>query len=221
MCINGNEVHAVVGHNGSGKTTLLKIVAGLIKPSKGRVEVFTSKNEMFFLPDKLPFPGFLKIKELAELVADMYGVELNLEYFKVTGTEGLLDRKFETLSSGEKRRCGFALAFMVNPKLLILDEPFEGIDIDTRRAIREYIKAIRSRTAVLVSIHEAIPYILDLANTITIMKNGKIIGTYSSSELGELIDEASKADPLISPRSLDLTHLYHVVENYSLKKLRG
>jgi ABC-2 type transport system ATP-binding protein len=144
------EVVALLGPNGAGKTTALGILLGLRRPDRGDALLFggdprdpRSRRALGVTPQDTGFPGTLKVNDIVELVRAHYPSpaprEVLLERF---GLSGLGNRQAGGLSGGQKRRLAVALAFAGDPRVIFLDEPTTGLDVESRRgvwgAIRHY-----------------------------------------------------------------------------------
>ncbi len=164
--VRQGEIFGLVGPNGAGKTTTLRILATLLTPTSGRVEVLghdvvTERNEVrkliSYLPEEAGAYPYLTGREYLELMAKIYrvGHEAVKEGIKIAGLGDAIDRQVRTYSKGMKRRLQLARALMVRPKLAILDEPTSGLDVihavHVRRMIKQYAK--EHRVSVLLSSH--------------------------------------------------------------------
>ncbi len=121
------EVKALVGPNGSGKTTILKLAAGILKPREG---VVVRREQPAYLPC-----NSLLVFDKPTLREELEGLEGALELASTLGLEELLDRGLATLSTGELRRAALAAVLARGRKLLLLDEPTAGLDLDGRRVL--------------------------------------------------------------------------------------
>ncbi len=176
-------VNVILGPNGSGKTTLLRTIMGdpRYKVINGRIE-FLGKditdlppNERYKLgislmvqnPPKLP----IKFRELLSILKKE-GVEIECPKIK-----DLLDRNlFDGFSGGEKKRAEFLLSIVGRPKLLMLDEPDSGVDVDSIRILGRMIEEISSNTTVLLVTHTGmITREIGKVSKVFIMKDGKIL----------------------------------------------
>jgi ABC-2 type transport system ATP-binding protein len=136
------EKVALLGPNGSGKTTLVHLSLGLLRPDRGRVELFgespkslRARRRLGVMLQSAAIPPTLRVREAVELFRSYYPDPLPLaETLHLAGLEGLEDRWYGRLSGGQQRRVQFALAICGNPELLVLDEPTVGLDPDYRRA---------------------------------------------------------------------------------------
>jgi ABC-2 type transport system ATP-binding protein len=166
--ISEGEVIGLLGPNGAGKTTLMKILTGYIHPSGGRalvngLDVFDhcqQVQEMIgYLPENAPLYPELTVQSHLKLIADLRQVppEKQLQYISdavhAVGLEDRLTRPIGTLSKGYRQRVGLALAILHKPKLLILDEPTNGLDPTQIVEVRNLIKGLAKCSTVLVSTH--------------------------------------------------------------------
>jgi ABC-type multidrug transport system ATPase subunit len=176
------------GPNGSGKTTFSKIISGLLPPTRGSVyidgiDIYREDDmsrdklrEVVYVHDK---PILLRGTLYENLLfgADVMGINIDetrlnslIKYFEV---DGILDKKRDEASAGERQIISFIRAIVVNPRYLILDEPFQYLDDNRRKRVREYlIKLSDSGTTILISTHEKA--MLEDADHIYYITNGKI-----------------------------------------------
>jgi iron(III) transport system ATP-binding protein len=184
---NARQKIAIAGETGSGKTTLLKMIGGLVQPDEGEALLYGQRIPGPF--EKL-LPGHPAIAYHSQYfeLRNNYRVEEELEsknklpeedasnIYEVCRIKHLLKRKTTELSGGERQRIVLARLLITYPSLLLLDEPFSNLDMIHKGIIREVINDISEKlniTCILVS-HDPID-ILPWADTILVMKNGKII----------------------------------------------
>lgn len=147
--IKENDFVALIGPNGSGKTTLIKIVLGLLSSEQGELFLSVPKSGIGYVPQRYTvdknFPG-----TVAEILSTK-----NREIIKQTGIRDILDKKFINLSGGQQQRVLIALALQKGPKLLILDEPTTGVDVQAQQNFYELLKRLNRKgiTIILVT-HE-------------------------------------------------------------------
>lgn len=166
------EVFGLLGPNGSGKSTTLHILTGLLEASTGSVEINgipiqdkRSRNLIGFAPDDLPLPMSLTGREYLDLhhrlrKRDDRGVAAQLS--DVLGLTGALRRSISEYSHGMKRKLQLIAAVMHSPSLLILDEPFRGLDPEAASVLRELIGMFaESGGAVLIATHDMLRAELD------------------------------------------------------------
>ncbi len=163
LSLDRGELVAIVGPNGSGKTTVLRLASGLVAPSKGEVLVGgidarspAAKSLLGYVPHYPPLYGDLTVWENLVYYAGLYGyadlsnVESILEEL---GLSAFLDRRVAELSYGWRKRVDMVRAILHNPLLLLIDEPFSGLDDVGRRWLRGFLAQSVSagRTVLLTS----------------------------------------------------------------------
>ena len=165
--VRAGETVGLLGPNGAGKTTTFKAIAGLIRPSGGRVLLFglpprrrEARARLGFLPENPYFYDFLSGEEVVDLAARLVGVPRAERPARVAASldrAGLGDarrRLLRTYSKGMKQRVGIAQALVGGPELVLLDEPMTGLDPIGRREVRDLIGGLADeRTGVLFSTH--------------------------------------------------------------------
>ncbi len=201
------EVFGFLGPNGAGKTTSIKMMVGLLRPTSGKVIVNgkdiknIEKGSIGVCPQELMLWENLTCKESLNLMADMYEVPKNIRDPRV---QKLLDDLFlsekadtvvSKLSGGMKRRLNLALAVIHEPEIVVLDEPSEGLDPQSRRVLWNYIRAMRDvegKTVILTT------HIMDeadqLSDRIAIIDHGKLIRLDTPANLKKEIGEGDVVD---------------------------
>lgn len=182
--INEGELIAVLGPNGAGKTTLLKCLIGSLKP-KGELLVLGMDprkdprvlEKISYVPQRSSLNLDLPLS--VEKVLSMNNVELNLEILKELELEDKMKMLFRELSGGFQQRVLIARALMREPDLLLLDEPFNGIDLPTQEKIVEILEKINA--TVIVVLHNVNP-ILHAVDRIMLL-NKELIAFGSSGEV--------------------------------------
>ncbi len=209
--IKKGEVFGFLGPNGAGKTTSIKMMVGLLRPTSGKVIVNgkdiknIEKGSIGMCPQELMLWENLTCKESLNLMADMYEVPKNIRDPRV---QKLLDDLFlsekadtvvSKLSGGMKRRLNLALAVIHEPEIVVLDEPSEGLDPQSRRVLWSYIRAMRDvegKTVILTT------HIMDeadqLSNRIAIIDHGKLIRLDTPANLKKEIGEGDVVDIKLS-----------------------
>lgn len=182
------EVFGFLGPNGAGKTTTIRMIVGLIKPTSGSIHICGYNIENHFQeamtnlgcivenPELYPYlSGYDNLLHFARMLEDVCDMRIK----EVTKLVGLTDRihdKVKTYSLGMRQRLGIAQALLGNPKLLILDEPTNGLDPAGIREIRRFIRFLAKKEglSVLVSSH-LLSEIQLLCDRVAIISKGKII----------------------------------------------
>lgn len=180
-----SQIHGMIGRNGSGKTQLFKIIAGYVTPDQGEVKVFgehigrdvnhpSSVGVLIETPGFLPsFSGLFNLQMLAAMNTHLRVKDL-MSILDMVGLKDAANRKVGQYSLGMRQRLGIAQAMMNSPKLLILDEPFNGLDDAGVREIRALLQSLRERgTTILLSSHNA-EDIAVLCDTVHRMESGRI-----------------------------------------------
>ncbi|NLY85858.1 MAG: ABC transporter ATP-binding protein [Tissierellia bacterium] len=195
LSVSEGDIFGFLGPNGAGKTTTLKMILGLIGPTKGKVKVFGKdfeSNRQFILShtgsliESPSYYGHLTGLENMRIIQKLRELpDRNVfEALKIVRLEKHKDRKVNQYSLGMKQRLGIAMALASFPKLLILDEPTNGLDPAGISEIRELIKSLPSRydMTVLISSH-LLSEIEQIATSVGIINNGKMIFQGSMKEL--------------------------------------
>jgi ABC-2 type transport system ATP-binding protein len=199
--VEKGEVFGLIGPNGAGKTTTLRILATLLTPSDGVVEVFglnvmkeaeEVRKIISYLPEEAGVYPRLTGLEYLEFMASLYAKddkefkEMVDEGLRIAGLGDKIRDRAATYSKGMKRRLLLARALMVKPRLAILDEPTSGLDVlhahHVRRMIREYAKQ-RGLTVVLSS-HNMLE-VEFLCDKVALIHDGRIVAEGSPRELKE------------------------------------
>jgi ABC-2 type transport system ATP-binding protein len=195
LTVNTGEVFGLLGPNGAGKTTLIKMIVGLYKPTSGTIIIngFNQKEQfeaslqligtIVENPDMYEYmSGWKNLKQYAR----MYGNIDESKIKSVVETVGLtrsIHKKFKTYSLGMKQRLGIAQALLHDPKLLILDEPTNGLDPSGVHELRNYLKALCQKgISVVVSSH-LLNEMEIMCDRVAIIKNGQIVDVNTVGEL--------------------------------------
>lgn len=204
--INPGEVYCLLGKNGAGKTTLLNLIIDLIKPEKGIIEIFNKPNDKLDIDNKKRI-GVLRedLALIEELTGDDYinlmgyfyqlkpDIILNrkeeLAAFFLDEDEQILVKRIETYSKGTKKKVAIISALLNEPDILILDEPFSGLDPVSSKKLISYLKNYRtSKRIILISSHN-IHNIKQIATHAGIINHKKLIFNSSINELPSLNGE--------------------------------
>jgi ABC-2 type transport system ATP-binding protein len=198
--IRAGRFFGLLGPNGAGKTTLINSIVGLARPESGSVKVFgrdafqefrEARRMIGVSPQEINLDKFLTVEEVLLYHAGYYGVpkrkaceraEELLERFALAGKR---KQRVNTLSGGMKRRMLFARALMHNPKILFLDEPTAGVDVELRYRLWEYIRELnRGGLTILLTTHY-LEEAEELCEEIALINEGRIVAQDTSTSLKE------------------------------------
>ena len=196
------KIYGFLGANGAGKTTTMKMLLGLTPPSGGRIEIFGTpfeENRIEILKktgsiiENPSYYGHLTGKENLKLLEKILDVseEESEKVLKLVGLYEERDKKVKNYSLGMKQRLAIAMALLRDPKLLILDEPTNGLDPEGIREIRELLKSLarKRNITVMISSHQ-LSEIEKIADIIGILKDGKLIFEGTLKALQKVKDDA-------------------------------
>ncbi len=196
----GSGMFGLVGPNGAGKTTLMRILAGLLRPTSGRVSVLGQdvstahgklavKAVLGYLPQELGLYPDLSAREFLEYIALLKGVrdrkERNRQLAELLELVGLSEdagRRLRTFSGGMKRRVGIAQALLGKPQLLIVDEPTSGLDPEERVRLRNLLAEMSARCTVILSTH-IVEDVSQSCNDMAVIHLGRILFRGSPADL--------------------------------------
>ena len=185
VSLEEGKIHGLIGRNGSGKTMLMKCICGFIRPTSGKITVdgkIIGKDTDF--PENMGIiietPGFIpyysglkNLKVLASLGGKLKNEDIRRS-MELVGLDPDLRRHVKKYSLGMRQRLGLAQAVMEDPKILVLDEPFNGLDKEGVRDMREYLLSFREKgKTILISSHTA-EDIEILCDTVHEMDRGNI-----------------------------------------------
>ena len=201
LTIHAGEKVVLVGPNGSGKTTLIRIASGLLEPSEGEVLVcgdpagsLTARAAVSYIPDAPVLYDDLSVREHLEYVARLHGVaEWEPRAHELLGVLGLRARADDlpsTFSRGLRQKTAIAVAFVRPFDVLLVDEPFVGIDVAGRDALRTLLDtAAGEGAAVIVATHQ-LDYAASAGRCLG-FRDGRVEsdGPYSGRVAAELVDE--------------------------------
>lgn len=186
--VGENGIYGFLGPNGAGKTTLLKVLTGLKYPEKGYVKVFGMdlkendykiKKHIGYLPENTPLDNGMTVYGFLMMYASFKGLtgirrEEEVErVISICSLEKVRDKITETLSKGYRQRTGLAQALLNSPRIMLLDEPFSGLDPEQLVRVREIITLSGAGSIVIISSHNLKELEL-ISNRVFIMNNGRL-----------------------------------------------
>ena len=236
MTIKKGDIYGFIGQNGAGKTTLIRLITGLIHKSGGEIELLGANEEnevnkaRTMVGSLIETPSFYtnmtarENLEVSRLVRNIPGKKCIDEVLELVGLKDVEKKKVKNFSLGMRQRLGIANALMGNPKLLILDEPINGLDPMGIVEIRELLKKINKEKdmTILISSH-ILSELSELATTYGIISNGKLIEEITAKQLSKKcrqyidlkVDNTARAVILLE-RELGISD-YEVLEDSNIK----
>ncbi|HOX36586.1 MAG TPA: ABC transporter ATP-binding protein [Candidatus Brocadiia bacterium] len=196
--ISPGEVFAFLGPNGAGKTTTIKMMTGLLRPTKGRIEIcgydiqeapIEAKRCLSYVPDQPFIYDKLTGREFLEFVGQMYGIPEEkrrsdmaalVERFEISD---FADTLSETYSHGMRQRVVIAAALLHNPKALIVDEPMVGLDPRSARILKNVLREIADAGSVVFISTHTLAVAEEIADRIGIIHHGRLAALGTISEI--------------------------------------
>src|SRR4051794_19009091 len=225
LAIEEGEFYGLLGPNGAGKSTLIHCSTGLAQPTSGEIRIFghdavhhytEARMSVGLAPQELNLDFFLTIEESLDFHGGYFGMtrkDRRARAHELLEAFSLLDKKDERtrfLSGGMKRRLILARALMHRPRLLILDEPTAGVDVELRLELWHYVQRINAEgTTILLTTHY-LEEAEQLCNRIAFINGGQIVATGTSGELAATYGVSNLEDAylaLVGRGELSRAHL--------------
>jgi len=197
LTINQGEFFALLGPNGAGKSTLINILAGLLKPSRGKVSVMghdvvsdyqAARMALGVVPQELVFDPFFNVREMLRFQAGYFGRgrENDAWIDEVIENLGLTDKahtNMRKLSGGMKRRALIAQALAHKPPVIVLDEPTAGVDVELRQMLWGFIKQLNRNGHTIILTTHYLEEAETLCERVAMMKQGEIVALDTTANL--------------------------------------
>lgn len=197
LTIEKGEFFGLLGPNGAGKSTLINMMAGLVKPSNGSIDVMgfnvnkeyqEARHSVGIVPQELVFDPFFNVREMLRFQAGYFGkdksndkwVDEVIERLDLTDKASTNMRK---LSGGMKRRALIAQALVHRPPVIVLDEPTAGVDVELRQKLWSFIKELNDEGHTIVLTTHYLEEAEALCNRVAMMRSGKIVALDSTKNL--------------------------------------
>ena len=230
--INKGEIVGLLGHNGAGKTTIMKMLSGFIESNHGSIEINgvdikddpkKAQKDIGYLSENLPIYPEMFVADYLDYVCKIKGIEVNKvaseikRVIRATDIESKILSPISTLSRGYKQRVGIAQAILGKPKLLILDEPTNGLDPKQTNLVRELIRDLSKNATVILSTH-IMQEVDALCSRALIVRDGELV-------VDAELDELKKSNILSLSTSLNEESLSSVLKELNglslIKKISG
>jgi len=203
LAVKEGDFFALLGPNGAGKSSTIGIIASLVTKTAGKVKIFDidtdenfpeAKRLLGVVSQEINFNNFEKVIDIVTTQAGFYGIPLKESLLKTEITLkrlGLWEKRNDqarTLSGGFKRRLMIAKALIHEPKLLILDEPTAGVDIELRREMWEFLKEINAQGTTIILTTHYLEEAEQLCKNIAIIDHGELVENTSMKDLLSRLD---------------------------------
>ena len=191
----GGEIIAVLGANGAGKTTLIQLMLGLLSQQQGEIKILGQvpaqirrdpqlSGQLGVMLQQASLPGQLTVLEQLRLFSAYYPAPLNLQtLIERFGLQGYLQQRCSSLSGGQRQSLLLALALLGQPKILFLDEPTVGMDVEARQRFWQLIRAARAEGLCILLTTHYLEEADALADRILLLKDGRFIADASPTAL--------------------------------------
>ena len=211
LTVEPGKIYGFLGPNGAGKSTTMNIITGYLAATSGEVKINgfdvlkqpeEAKKCVGYLPELPPLYMDMTVKEYLDFVAELKKIEKSLragyvkEVMKITKTEEVSGRLIRNLSKGYRQRVGFAQAVLGYPEILILDEPTVGLDPKQIIEIRDLIKELGKKHAIILSSH-ILSEISAVCDHVFIISHGKLVASDSTENLLERMTGAQEIELLV------------------------
>jgi ABC-2 type transport system ATP-binding protein len=189
--VETGEVVSLLGPNGAGKTTALSILLGLRSPDAGTARLFGrdprdlgARRHVGVTPQETGFPSTLRVGEIVDLVRTHYpGARKSQDILAQVGLADLARRQAGGLSGGQKRRLAVGLAFVGNPRAIVLDEPTTGLDVESRRRVWDDVRAFAERGGTVLLTTHNLEEADALASRVVVIVDGETLADGSPAEV--------------------------------------
>ncbi len=194
--IEAGEFFGLLGPNGAGKTSLISILAGLSRATSGHVKVHGSdvvtdyanaRRKLGVVPQELVFDPFFTVREALRIQSGYFGIQRNDAWIdELLHSLGLADKanaNMRQLSGGMKRRVLVAQALVHKPKVIVLDEPTAGVDVELRQALWQFIAKLNKQGSTVLLTTHYLEEAEALCNRIAMLKQGRVVALAQTSEL--------------------------------------
>jgi sodium transport system ATP-binding protein len=210
---NDGRITGLLGPNGAGKTTTLRILAGLVRPDAGRamidgvdvgVDPRGAQARLGVLPDARGLYPRLSARENIRYYGELHGMEpaaLDAAVQAVIARldmDGIVDRRTEGFSQGERAKVAIARSIVHGPRNLILDEPTNGLDVMSTRAMRELIRQLRDEGMCLVFSSHIMQEVSALCDEIVVVARGRVVARGSVDDIREQAGEDDLEDAFVA-----------------------
>jgi len=196
--VHAGEVFGLLGPNGSGKSTTVKILMGLLEATEGRVELdgrdarqdlLAYKSLLGYVPEEPHLYTYLTGPEYLRLVGRLRQIPdalLEEKIDRFLDLLGIYDDRYQTLSSyskGMRQKVLIAAAVLHNPRIVVLDEPFSGLDVSAARVLKAFVRSLAAEGKIVVFSSHVLEVVEQVSSRVVILKDGHVVGHDSVANL--------------------------------------
>ena len=197
------EVLGLLGPNGSGKSTTIKVITGLLEPTSGRVlldgedirtDILRYKSSLGYVPEEPHLYSYLTGIEYLRLIGELRHIRpavLETKIERFIELLGLADDRYLPLSSyskGMRQKILIAAAVLHNPRIVVLDEPFSGLDVSTARILKQFVRHLIDSGKLVIFSSHVLEVVEQVCSRVVILKDGRAVGADSVANLRRLME---------------------------------
>ncbi len=182
---NQGKSYAMIGPNGSGKTTLIKCILGMVLPDTGTIYVngksiandWSYRNLIGYMPQIGRYPDQMKIGQIFDMIRDLRQDQSRIDedLIREFKLDHMRDKRMHTLSGGTRQKVSASLAFLFNPRIMILDEPTAGLDPIAVEIVKEKILAEKNKDRIFLITSHIMSDLDELTSSVVYLEEGKIL----------------------------------------------
>ncbi|WP_431886930.1 ABC transporter ATP-binding protein [Micromonospora wenchangensis] len=195
LTVSTGELVGLLGPNGAGKSTLINLLVGLRRPTAGRVELLggdprrpASRRQLGVTPQETGLPGTLRVGEVVDFVSAHYPDPVPRgELLDRFGLTDQARRQTGGLSGGQRRRLAVALAFVGRPRLVVLDEPTTGLDVEARHTLWEAIRSFHADGGTVLLSSHYLEEVEALAQRVVVLGQGRVLADDSTDAIRGIV----------------------------------
>jgi ABC-2 type transport system ATP-binding protein len=204
LTVSAGQILGLIGPNGAGKTTAIKILVGLIRPTSGTARIADAdcvadarriKHLVGYMPDVFGSYDNMRVREYLDFFGAAFGIPRRQrarridDVMETTGTAYMRDRFVESLSHGMGQRVGIARTLLHDPKVLILDEPANGLDPQARVEMRELLLRLAGMGKTLLVTSHILPELARICSRVAILTQGQLRACGPVEEIGRMVSQ--------------------------------
>ncbi|MFJ8686290.1 ABC transporter ATP-binding protein [Micromonospora wenchangensis] len=195
LTVSTGELVGLLGPNGAGKSTLINLLVGLRRPTAGRVELFggdprqpASRRQLGVTPQETGLPGTLRVGEVVDFVSAHFPDPVPRgELLDRFGLTDQVRRQTGGLSGGQRRRLAVALAFVGRPRLVVLDEPTTGLDVEARHTLWEAVRSFHADGGTVLLSSHYLEEVEALAQRVVVLGQGRVLADDSTAAIRGIV----------------------------------